>query len=204
MELARGSAATTVTGRVRQWLAGWGLKEWRRAGLVAVLVGTAAFGGLDTVNKRIVDTQPGEMFDTGRFEITVERASLVNEVRAGERVLFREKPGRNYLGLVVTVRNHSTLPGSVYNPFVLVGQPGAAFLSSLRLADSTTEVVLGPGLTDQVVLVWDLPDDALAVGDDLPVRILKEVRKLSATYSQGWARGDSDYGRLTVPVRGPR
>ena len=40
-ELARGKS-----GRIRRWLAGWGLKEWRRAGLVAVLVATAAFGAL--------------------------------------------------------------------------------------------------------------------------------------------------------------
>lgn len=172
--------------------------------LVAVLVATAAFGGLDTVNKQIVDTKPGEQFSTGRFEVTVQRATLVEEVRAGERRLFRQKPGRRYLGLVATIKNTSTLPGNVYNPFVLPGLPDAGFLSALRLADGTVEVVLGPGLADEIVLVWDLPEAALSVGDDLPVRILKEVRKLNATYGQGWVRSDTQYGRLTVPVGGPR
>lgn len=204
MEPARGSAATTVIGRLRQWLAGWGLKEWRRAGLVAVLVATAAFGGLDTVNKQVTDIKPGEMFDTGRFEVTVQRATLVKEIKAGERALFRENPGRRYLGLIATVKNTSTLPGNVYNPFELPGQPGARFLSSARLADGTVEVVLGPGLTDQIVLVWDLPESAMSVGDDLSVRILREVEKLNATYGQGWARNESEYGRLRVPVGGPR
>lgn len=204
MEPARGSAATTVTGRLRQWLAGWGLKEWRRAGLVAVLVTTAAFGGLDTVNKQIVDTQPGEMFDTGRFEVTVQRATLVKDIKAGERTLFRENPGRRYLGLIATVKNTSTLPGNVFNPFELPGQPDARFLSSARLADGTVEVVLGPGLTDEIVLVWDLPENALSVGDDLSVRILREVEKLNATYGQGWARNETEYARLTMPVGGPR
>ncbi|MEX7469939.1 hypothetical protein AB4Z39_09520 [Mycobacterium adipatum] len=204
METARGSAATTVTGRVRRWLSGWGFKEWRRAGLVAVLVATAAFGGLDTVNKQITDLTPGEMFDNGRFEMTVQRATLVDEVRAGGRVLFSDKPGRRYLGLVMKVRNHSTLPGAVYNPIELPGRPGAHFLSSMRVADGTGEIVLGPGLADEAVLVWELPSEALSVGDEVAVRILREVRKLGATYSQGWVRDEARYARLTVPVGGPR
>jgi hypothetical protein len=204
MEPARGSAATTVTGRFRQWLAGWGLTEWRRAALVTVLVATAAFGGLDTVNKKVVDIKPGEMFDTGRFEITVQRASLVKEIKAGERRLFHEKAGRRYLGLIATVKNTSTLPGNVYNPFELPGQPDARFNWSARFADGTVQAALGPGLTDEIVLVWDLPENAMSVGDDLSVRILKESRKHNATYGQGWVRSEDEYGRLTVPVGGPR
>lgn len=204
MEPARGSAATTLTGRIRRWLAGWGLKEWRRAGLVAVLVTTAAFGGLDTVNKKVVDTKPGEMFDTGRFEVTVQRATLVSEVRAGARRLVTEKPGRRYLGLVADIKNTSTLPGNVSNPFELVGVPDVDLVAAFRLADGTGELLLGPGLADEIVVIWDLPETALSVGDDLSVRILKEVRKLSATYGQGWVRNDAEYGRLTVPVGGPR
>jgi hypothetical protein len=204
MEPARGSAATTITGRFRQWLAGWGLKEWRRAVLVTVLVATAAFGGLDTVNKKVVDIKPGEMFDTGRFEITVQRASLMKEIKAGDRRLFQEKAGRRYLGLITTVKNTSTLPGNVYNPFELPGQPDARFNSSARFADGTIQVALGPGLTDEIVLVWDLPENAMSVGDDLSVRILKESRKHNATYGQGWVRSEDEYGRLTVPVGGTR
>lgn len=204
METARGSAATTVTGRVRRWLSGWGFKEWRRAGLVAVLVATAAFGGLDTVNKQITDLTPGEMFDNGRFEMTVQRATLVDEVRAGGRVLFSDKPGRRYLGLVMKVRNHSTLPGNISNAVGLDGLPDVLFLSSFRLADGTITVRLGAGLTDEIVLVWDVPRDALAVGATLPVRIWKEAPKSEATVSQGWVRSPTEYGRLDLIVGGKR
>lgn len=204
MEPARGSAATTVTGRVRNWLSGWGFKEWRRAGLVAVLVATAAFGGLDTVNKQITDLKPGEMFKNGRFEISVQRATLVDEVLAGGRTMFAEKEGRRYLGLVVKVRNTSTLPGNVSNAVGLDGLPDADFLSSFRLADGTITVRLGAGLADEIVLVWDLPRDALAVGAALPVRIWKEARKSNVTVSQGWVRSQTDYGRLDVIVGGTR
>lgn len=204
MEPARGSAASTVTARLRNWLAGWGFKQWRRAGLVAVLVATAAFGGLDTVNKKIVDITAGEMFDTGRFEMTVLRATLVDEVRAGQRRLFGALPGRRYLGLVVSVRNHSTLPGNVFNPVDLVGRADAKRMSVMRLADGTVAVQLGPGLRDEVVMLWDVPADAVTVGAEIPLRLRKEVRKAAATYSQGWVRSETEYARLTVPVGGPR
>ncbi|MEH3129075.1 MAG: hypothetical protein PGN27_03830 [Mycolicibacterium neoaurum] len=201
MEPARGSAAS---GRIRRWLAGWGLKEWRRAGLVAILVATAAFGGLDTVDKRITDIKVGERFDTGRFEMTVLRATLVDEVRAGERRIFGPKPGRRYLGLVTKVHNTSTLPGPVAQPVELVGLTGAVNLAAIRLADGTLSITLGPGLTDDVVLMWDVPADAVAVGAALPVRISKEVRKINATVGQGWVSSLTDYAQLSVPVGGTR
>lgn len=206
MEPARGSAATTTTvsGRLRNWLSGWGFKEWRRAGLVTVLVATAAFGGLDTVNKRVTDLKPGEMFDTGRFEMTVQRATLVDEVRSGEKRLIAPKPGRRYLGLVVEIHNTSTLPGNVFNPVDLVGRPDAYRLSAMRFADGTVSVQLGPGLRDELVLVWEVPEGVISVGSEIPLRLRKEVRKASATYSQGWVRSETEYGRLNVPVGGRR
>lgn len=204
MEPARGSAAITVTTRFRNWLAGWGFKEWRRAGLVAVLVATAAFGGLDTVDKKITDIKAGERFDTGRFEMTIERATLVDAVRAGSRTLMAEKPGHRYLGLVVSVKNNGTLPGAVHNPLVLPRLPGAGLLTSMRLADGTISVRLGPGLSDQIVVLWEVAEDAISVGDELPVRVLKEVRKASVTFGQAWVRNETSYGRLAVPVGGPK
>ncbi|MGA9376174.1 MAG: hypothetical protein ACSLE7_05265 [Mycobacterium sp.] len=205
MEPAPGSAAsTTVAARVRKWFSGWGLKEWRRAALVTVLVGTAAFGGLDTVDKQVTELKVGEMFDTGRFELTVQRATVVKELRAGQRRIYGEKPGRSYLGLVVTVRNTSVLPGAMFRTVNLVDQPDAMALPAMRLADGTMTVLLNPGLTDQIVLLWDVPDTAISVGTELQVRISKEVRKLQATVGQGWVQSTTDYGRLAVPVGGPR
>ncbi|MGU3501812.1 hypothetical protein [Mycobacterium sp. C31M] len=202
MEPARGSAAITVTARFRNWLAGWGFKEWRRAGLVAVLVATAAFGGLDTVDKKVTDIKAGEQFDTGRFEMTVLRATLVDEVRAGQRRLFAPKPGRRYLGLVVKVHNTSTLPGPVAQPVELVDQSDAIELAAVRLADGTLSMRLGPGLTDEVVLLWEVPADAVAVGAQLPLWISKEVRKINATVGQGWVPSMTDYAQLRVTVGG--
>jgi hypothetical protein len=204
MEPARGSAATTVTGRFRQWLAGWGLKEWRRAALVTVLVATAAFGGLDTVNKQVTDLKVGEKFDTGRFQMTVQRATLLDEVRAGERVVIDKMPGRRFVALVVTVHNSSTLPGFMNKPVELFGLPDSEPHPVMRWADGTLTGALGPGLTDQVVLLWDVPATAISVGDELRVRIWKEVTRLKATYGQGWVQSMTNYGLLTVPVRLPR
>lgn len=203
MEPARGSAATTVTGRFRQWLAGWGLTEWRRAALVTVLVATAAFGGLDTVNDKVTDLKPGEQFNTGEFEMTVHRATLVNEVRAGKKVLYAAKPGTRYLGLIITAHNIGTLPGVLDKPVQLVGLPAATMLPAMRVADGTQAGRLGPGLTDQVALLWEVPESALSVGAELPVRLWKETRRLNVTAGQGWVLTDY-YGQLTVPVGGPQ
>jgi hypothetical protein len=199
-----GSAAAPIVGarqRLWRWVSGWGFKEWRRVALVTVLAGTAAFGGLDTVNDHVTDISPGEQFNTGEFELTVQRATLVTEVRAGARVLYRQEPGSRYLGLVVTARNIGTLPGVVDKPIRLVDQPAAHVLAAMRLADGTIAGRLGPGLTDDIVLLWRLPENALAVGAQLPVRVYKEVRKANITAGQAWVRGD-DYAQLTVPVRG--
>ncbi len=199
-----GSTATPTVGvrqRVWRWVSGWGVKEWRRVALTAVLAGTAAFGGLDTVNDHITDIAPGEMFNTGEFEMTIQRATLVTEVRAGNRVLYAGKPGSRYLGLVITAHNIGTLPGVVDKPIRLIDQPAAEALAAMRVADGTIAGRLGPGLTDEIVLLWRLPENALAVGAQLPVRVYKEVRKASVTAGQAWVRGD-DYAQLTVPVRG--
>lgn len=199
-----GSAATPTVGvrqRVWRWVSGWGVKEWRRVALTAVLAGTAAFGGLDTVNDHITDIAPGEVFNTGEFEMTIQRATLVTEVRAGNRVLYAGKPGSRYLGLVITAHNIGTLPGVVDKPIRLIDQPAAEALAAMRVADGTIAGRLGPGLTDEIVLLWRLPENALAVGGQLPVRVYKEVRKASVTAGQAWVRGD-DYAQLTVPVRG--
>ena len=71
----------------------------------------------------------------------------------------------------------------------------------MRVADGTIAGRLGPGLTDEIVLLWQLPDTALSVGSQLPVRVWKEMRRLNVTAGQGWILGN-DYGELTVPVGG--
>lgn len=196
------TVATSLTARVRQRVSGWGLKEWRRAGLIAVLVATAAFGGLDTVDKNVTDLKAGEPFDNGRFTITVARATVLDEVRAGQRVLYPQRPDRSYLGLVADVRNDSTLPGQVSNAVQLPDRPEATALPTMRFADGTPAVRLGPGLADRLVLLWELPRAELRPGAELSVRIWNEVPKLNATVGQGWVPSRTKYGRLTVPVGG--
>lgn len=193
--------SVSAISRVRQHLSGWGVKQWQQAGLVAVLAGTAAFGGLDTVNQHVTDIKPGEQFDTGEFEMTVHRATLVDEIRAGKRVLLPAKPGSRYLGLVVTAHNTGTLPGVVGKPVRLVDQPQAREFAPMRVADGTLSGRLGPGLTDEIVLLWQVPENAVAVGAELPVQIWKEVPRLNVTAGQGWVLG-KDYAQLTVPVGG--
>ncbi|MGZ6779703.1 MAG: hypothetical protein ACXVGO_11985 [Mycobacterium sp.] len=43
-----------------------------------MVVVTAAFGGLDTVDKHVVPFAPGDEFGDGEYTLTVERARLVD------------------------------------------------------------------------------------------------------------------------------
>ena len=96
------------THRVAQWLAGLKLAQMQRVLLLLALVATAAFGGLDTVDKQVTPFEPGEEFSDGEFTLTIERARLVDELKG---TYASAKPGKVYLGVVATLRNDGTVPG---------------------------------------------------------------------------------------------
>jgi hypothetical protein len=190
--------------RIWKWFSGWGFKEWRRAALVTVLACTASFGGLDTVNASVSTAKPGEQFTSGWITATIERATLVPQVMAGQTVLYPKKPDKRYLGVVARIGNDGNLPGYLRNVIELHGQPKSRFLGTMRLDDGTGVVAQGPGLADDIVFVWELPDDALAVGADVTLRIWKQVPRLNATYGEGWVPSLNDYTQVVVPVGGQR
>ena len=69
------------TTRLRQRFAGFSFGHaWRLTLFVAVIV-TAAFGGLDTVDKQVTPFKPGEEFSDGEYTVTIERARLVDELK---------------------------------------------------------------------------------------------------------------------------
>ncbi len=49
--------------------------------IALILVATAGFGGLDTVDTKVTEFKPGEEFSDGEFTVTVERARLVDELK---------------------------------------------------------------------------------------------------------------------------
>lgn len=198
----KSGVGSTVGTRVGQWLSGWGFTQWRRVVVVGVLACTAAFGGLDTVDTSITTVKPGDQFSNGEFTTTIERATLVPQVRAGDKVLYPEKEGRSYLGVRTRIRNDSTLPGRLGSTIELRNQPGSRFLAAMRFDDGSTVVDQGPGLTDEIAFVWELPETALAVGDEATLRVWKQVQRLNATYGEGLVPSRTDFVQVVVPVGG--
>lgn len=198
---AESTSRTSPAARLRRWLASWELKRWWQAAVVAVLAATALFGGLDTVDTAVTTFRPGEPFSDGEFTVTVNRASLVREVRNGTTILAPAKPGRSYLGVITTIRNDGTVPGRLDGEVDLVGLPEDRFVGPMRLQDGTSIPTLGPGLTEDVAFVWELPQDAVAVGDSVTVRIWKKhFGELMTVYGQDWVDSLTDYGQTTVTV----
>lgn len=166
--------------------------------VVVVLAATALFGGLEDAATAVTVFEPGEEFSDGQYTLTVDRASLVQEI---DGVLY-DKPGTQYLGLVVRIRNDGHTPGNLLRTFDLTGFPGTRMMGAYRLADSTYNTNLGPGLQQETAFFWELPDGAIEPGGSVTLRVWKKkFSELMVTYGEAWLDSVTDYGRVTVPVR---
>jgi hypothetical protein len=171
------SVGASMRSAVRRRLSEWGFSQWWKAIVTVVLASTALFGGLDTVDTSVTTFNPGDEFSDGEFTVKVERATLVRELRAGNTVLGGEKPGRRYLGVVAQLRNDGTRPGRLAGELDLRNEPDNAFVGAMRLSDGSRIATLGPGLSEQIAFVWELPENALAVGDTVTLRVWKKQFK---------------------------
>ena len=126
--------AVEQTKRWSHWFARFTSAQTRRVALLLVLVATAAFGGLDTVDKHITPFKPGEKFSDGEFTLTVERARLVDELKG---TFASAKPWKVYLGVVTTLRNDGTVPGRLRNQLDLHDLPGKEFVGVFRFRDGS-------------------------------------------------------------------
>lgn len=213
-----GSAQTSTgfVGRaivaVRSWWNGLEFVQMWHIVVVAAILATAGFGGLDTVSKTPTTFKPGEPFDNNQFLIVVRKATVLQEVVGDRRVLAKAKPGRVYLGVSADVTNKGQIPGSVSAMFSLPGLPDVqnadlAFRgrpSSFRVDDGTALQVLQPGLTEVAALVWSVPATAVHPGSQVEIRV--PFRKYGAgyvIYGAGW-RDANEYATVVVPVEAPR
>jgi len=191
--------------RIRRWLSEWGFRQWWQAGVAVILASTALFGGLDTVDTSVTTFKPGDEFSDGEFTVTIDRATLVRELRAGNQVVAKEKPGRRYLGVVTRISNDGTIPGYLAGELDMRNLPGNRFVGAMRLRDGSRFMTLGPGLADEIAFVWELPEKALSVGDRVTIRVWKkQFKQRMSTYGEGWTPSQTDYGETVVPVGGAR
>ena len=191
------------TNRVTQWLANLSFSQMGRLVVLVVLIATAAFGGLDTVDKRITPFKPGEEFSDGEFTLTIERARLVPELKSGGRTIAAAQPGRVYLGVVATLRNDGTVPGRLRDEFDLRDPTDYEFYGAFRFRDGSAIQDLGPGLTEQLAFLWLLPDSARQNVHEVTIRVWKKAfKQLMVTYGgKTWLESVTDYGQTVVPVK---
>ncbi|MGE2737851.1 hypothetical protein [Mycolicibacterium vaccae] len=191
--------------RVGRWLAQLGPRQWGKIALVAILAVAALFGGLDRVDTGVTSFHPGEQFSDGQYTVTVHRARLVSELSAGGFALAREKAGRRYLGVVVTVRNDGTATGSLDRVLQLHSAADTEFVGVMRVDDGSQAIRLGPGLEEQLAYVWELPEGELVPGDSVTLRVWR--RSLSegmVIYGEHYIDSSTDYGQVVLDVMGPR
>ncbi len=197
-----GRPAAPVERRTRwsDWFARLTSRQTRRVVLLLVLVATAAFGGLDTVNKQVTPFSPGEDFSDGEFTVTVERARLVDELKG---TYGSAKQGMKYLGVVATLRNDGRVPGRLRDQLDLRGLPEAKFFGTFRFRDGSAIQTLGPGLTEQLVFSWQLPDAVAETLDEVTIRVWKKkYTQLKVTYGGNEWIDTDNYGEIVVPVGG--
>ena len=166
--------------------------------VLLVLAATAAFGGLDDANTAVTVFEPGQEFSDGQYTLTVERASVLEEI---DGVLY-DDPESQYLGVVVQIRNDGTTPGNLLRTFQLPGFPHQRLVGAYRIADSTYNTNLGPGLAQETAFFWELPTGSLAPGATVTLKVpKKKFTELMVTYGEAWIDDAEQYGQVTVPVK---
>lgn len=191
--------------RLRKLAADLTVRQWIRIAVIGALAATAVFGGLDSVDTAMTPAEVGEQFDDGALDVTVKRATLVHELKAGDRVLMQADPGTQFLAIVSQLKNDGAdnvrLDGEIDLREVSAAVPVGVF----RIDDGTRVARLGPGLSDTLAFVWRIPVDALHAGDSATVRVWKkQYQELAVTYGKTWIDSATDYFQLDVPVGGQR
>lgn len=195
---------------VKATLAGLTIKQMWQTLVVVVVFATAGFGGLDTVTPPVKTFKPEEKHDTGELTIVVKRARLVPEITFGSRVIYKKEPGRQYLAVVATLTNNGAVPekfGPISGtmPMAPVGVPYQVPMPAppMRVSDAT-RAAIQPGITDDVALVWSVPDNAVRVGDQITFRTPdREYGSYTVGYGDGWMNTNT-YADVTLTVEAPK
>jgi hypothetical protein len=109
-----------------------------------------------------------------------------------------------YLGVLTTLRNDGTMPGRLRDQLDLRDVPDAEFFGAFRFRDGSAIQNLGPGLTEQLVFSWQVPDAVAQSLQSVTIRVWKKTyAQLKVTYGgKEWIDTDN-YGQIVVPLQEP-
>jgi hypothetical protein len=103
--------------------------------------------------------------------------------------------------VVTTVHNDGTVPGRLRDQLDLRDVPGE-FFGAFRFRDGSAIQTLGPGLTEQLVFAWLVPESSARSLQSVTIRVWKKkYTQLMVTYGgKEWIDTDN-YGQIVVPVK---
>jgi hypothetical protein len=193
---------------IRGELAGLKLPQMWHLVAGAVVAVAALFGGLDSADAKPKVFNVGQPYSDGEFTVNVTKAIVLDDVRAGKRVMMPATPDHVYLGLVSSVRNDGPIQGSlggvIDSAEFDLQQPHKEFLGAFRIADSSAVVALGPKLSEKVVFLWKVPRSEVAAGSTVTLRVWqKQLREMVVTYGRDWLASETVYAQIVVPVVKP-
>ncbi|WP_292989270.1 hypothetical protein [Mycobacterium sp.] len=171
----------------------------------AIIAVAALFGGLDDVDAKPVVFNVGQPYSDGEFTLTVKRALLFDEIRAGKHVVAAAKPGYDYLAVASTVRNDGPIRGGLSmgardEEFDL-REPHKEYVGAFRIADASIVSSLGPKISDDLLFVWKLPNGEVKPGSLVTLRVWKkELREMIVTYGKDWLSSETSSAQITLPV----
>ncbi|MFF0271541.1 hypothetical protein [Kribbella sp. NPDC004536] len=184
---------------------GRSLRTWTLSAGVVLLAISAAFGGLKKAGDETPHVDPGTAIDAGQFEVTVERAVIVADLKP----LFTPDPGGVLIAVVTKLKvtdDTGTTPS--LDLIRLIGVPGvkdtAGPIGSTNLRDATMNPVLTPDATEDVAFVWQLPKGTkLPAEINLTVQGYEHEDESILDHHEKWLP-DKIVADSTVPVKDKR
>jgi hypothetical protein len=79
-----------------------------------------------------------------------------------------------YLGVVTELRNDGTVPGRLRDRLDLRDVPQKEYFGAFRFRDGSPIQTLGPGLTEQLVFAWQLPESVVTSVHSVTIRVWKK------------------------------
>jgi len=190
--------------KVKQWFADLQIQQMWHLIAGAIVLATAGFGGMDTVEPKPTTFAADQPHNTGQLTLVVHRAAVKPSLGTGQRVVFQPEDGRRYLALLATVTNNGTVPatfGAFGRTLIPVDVPyQTAYPAPVVRVSDASPAIVQPAATEDVIFVWNVPESAVTSRTTIEFRV---PNRRFGDYLTGYGKGWVDlptYADITVPV----